>query len=124
MLRVLVVEDNVQAALSLSALLRMEGYEVEVAYDGPTGLHRGRWWRPDVVLLDLGLPGIDGWQVADLLKATQTEKKPLVVAITGYGSEADRDRSDQSGIDLHLVKPTEPEKLHALLHRFSLVAAP
>jgi two-component system, OmpR family, response regulator len=129
MLKVLVVEDNVDAAQSLAALLQAEGYEVEVAYDGPAGIHLGRWWRPDVVLLDIGLPGVDGWQIAELLKTgfekrdKQTGKNPLVVAVTGFGTEADRRRSAEAGIHLHLVKPVDPERRLCLLRRFkSLVA--
>jgi CheY-like chemotaxis protein len=126
-LRVLVVEDQVDAADTLAALLRREGHTVEVAYSGPEGVEAWRRCRPDVVLLDLGLPGVDGWEVATLLRTEATsqdpksEKQPLIVAVTGLDGDEERKRSDAVGIALHLVKPTDPERLLALLRRFSSV---
>jgi two-component system CheB/CheR fusion protein len=79
----------------------------------------------DVVLLDIGLPKMDGWEVAKQIREQCSWKRPLLVAITGYGMDADRVRSDQAGIDLHLVKPVDPEQLKNLLSRFqSIISAP
>ncbi len=125
MLRVLVVEDDVDAAESLAALLTREGFEVAVADDGLLGVDLSRGWGPDVVLLDIGLPGVDGWAIAREINQwdAKTGKKPLVVAITAFGSEADYRRSAEVGIHLHWVKPVDPERLLCLLRRFeSLVA--
>jgi CheY-like chemotaxis protein len=126
-LRVLVVEDHREAAHNLAALLRLDGHTVQVAYSGPEGVELGSRWRPDVVLLDLGLPGIDGWEVATLLRAevenldAKTEKQPLIIAISGNDGDSERLRSAEAGIALHLGKPADPDKLRAFLRRFTSV---
>ena len=117
-LRVLVVEDHADTAASLAALLRLEGHIVDVAPDGATALQIAHQLPPDVALLDIGLPGIDGHQVAKQLREQRNDKRPLLVATTGHGSNEDRLLSDAAGIDLHLVKPVNPEQLQALLKRF------
>ena len=111
-LHVLVVEDNVDAADSLSLLLRMYGHEVQVARTGPTALEIASDCRPDVVLLDIGLPGMDGYQVAKRLREKPEFKNVMICALTGYTpSEADRRRQQETGFDHHYVKPVELSKL-------------
>jgi two-component system OmpR family response regulator len=114
-LRVLVVEDHADTADSLALLLTLFGHEVRVARDGPTALEMARAFPPDVVLLDIGLPGIDGWQVAERLRQQSGQKRPLLIAVTGYGQDADHRRSQEAGIDLHLLKPVDPDQLRRLL---------
>jgi PAS domain S-box-containing protein len=105
-LRVLVVEDNADAADSLSLLLRLHGHKVDIARTGPTALQMASATRPDVVLLDIGLPGMDGFQVAQRLREKSEFKDMVICAVTGYTpSEADRQRQQETGFDHHYVKP-------------------
>lgn len=113
--RVLVVDDNRDAAESLAMLLELSGYEVRVAYDGPAALEAVRSERPDAVLLDIGLPMMDGYEVARRLCAAAEEHRPLLVAISGYGQDEDRRRAEDAGFDHHLVKPVDPELLDRVL---------
>jgi PAS domain S-box-containing protein len=113
--RVLLVEDNVDAADALAELLRMWGHEVEVVHDGASAVAKAGEARPDVVLLDIGLPGMDGYQVAGALRALPHLQGALLVALTGYGQEADRKRSAAAGFDHHLVKPVDLEELKRLI---------
>jgi CheY-like chemotaxis protein len=106
------------SAASLGMLLHLYGYDVELAADGPSALQAVLASPPDVVLLDIGLPIMNGWQVAKQIREQSSGKRPLIVAITGYGSSADRLRSQAAGIDLHLVKPVDPEELEKVLRRF------
>jgi CheY-like chemotaxis protein len=117
----LVVEDHADTSASLKLLLGLTGFEVRSAPDGPTALETAREFRPEVVLLDIGLPGMNGYEVARRLRAECLAQPPFLVAITGYGQAEDRLRSERAGIDLHLVKPTDPEQLISLLKRFQLV---
>jgi CheY-like chemotaxis protein len=123
-LSVLVVDDERDTADSMAMLLRAWGHTPLVAYDGLDALALAERCRPDVALLDMGLPGLDGWQLAQRLYDVSAERRPLLVAITGYGRKADVCRSRTSGIDLHLVKPVEPSALFALLERFRTVLFP
>jgi two-component system, OmpR family, response regulator len=120
-LRVLLVEDHADTALSLAKLLRIWGHEVEVAASGQTAVQAAEAFAPDVALLDIGLPDTTGWDVAKQLRAQATSKRPLFIAVTGWGSVEDRLRSDEAGIDLHLVKPADPDALRGLLARFKSV---
>jgi CheY-like chemotaxis protein len=120
-LNVLVVESEPDTAASTALLLRLYGHRVQVAPDGPAALRAAQASPPDVVLLDLALPGMDGWQVAQRLQEQATGNEPLLIAITGYGRPADRRRSQQAGIHLHLLKPVEPDFLRRLLQRFHAV---
>lgn len=115
--RVLVVEDNVYAAKSFATLLRLDGHEVQVAHDGPEALKMAETFRPDVILLDIGLPGIDGYEVAQRLRAKPEFKETQLIAMTGYGQPEDRRRSREAGIDHHLVKPVKIDFVRALLAR-------
>lgn len=113
-LRVVVVDDNVDAAESLADLLRLHDHDVRVAHDGLTGLATARGFRPDVVLLDIGLPGMDGYEVARQLRADNTHTM-LLVAISGYGREEDRQLAREAGIAHHFVKPIQFQSLQSLL---------
>lgn len=114
-LKILVVEDERDTADSLARLLRLGGHEVEVAYSGQIALLLAQQHKPDVVLLDLGLPRVDGYQVVQQLRSKPETQDAFIAAVTGYGSEADRERCKAAGFDLHLLKPIAIEKLLALL---------
>ncbi|HEX8200300.1 MAG TPA: ATP-binding protein, partial [Isosphaeraceae bacterium] len=114
--RVLVVDDQVDAARSLARLLKGWGHEVHVAHDGPSALDAVEAQGPEVVLLDVGLPGMDGHEVARRLRGRPGDGLRLV-ALTGYGQEEDRLRSQAAGFDDHLVKPVDPDDLKVLLER-------
>jgi CheY-like chemotaxis protein len=122
-LHVLVVEDDRDSAWSLAVLLRLDGHDVAVSGDGPAALRAARDRSPDVVLLDIGLPGMDGYELARQLAGQPAEKRPLLVAVTGWGAAADRQHSAEAGIDLHLVKPVDPQELRGLLRRFRQIIA-
>lgn len=113
--RVLVVDDNVDAADSLATLLRLSGHEVRVAHDGAAALAVVRDYRPDIAFLDIGMPGMDGYEVARRLRAQPGLERALLVALTGWGSPEDRRRTTDAGFDHHLVKPVEPAVLESLL---------
>jgi CheY-like chemotaxis protein len=119
-LRVLVVEDHLDVAESTCLLLRCCGHDPAVAHDGPTALERAEEFRPEVVLLDIGLPGgMDGLEVARRLRASSVSPFPVLVAVTGYGDETNRRRSEQAGVHLHLIKPVDPEVLIGFLGRLT-----
>ena len=113
--RILVVDDNVDAAESLSRLLRLQAHEVRVEYDGLAALAAARDMNPDVVLLDIGLPKLDGLEVARSLRARDDGPRPLLVAMTGFGQAEDRARTAAAGFDHHLTKPVDPKLLQTLL---------
>jgi signal transduction histidine kinase len=113
--RVLVVDDNVDAAEALSDALSLEGYEVEVAHDGEAALERARVSSPHVIFLDIGLPGLDGYEVARRLREQPGFESVRLVALTGYGQSEDRKRSREAGFDAHLVKPVDLQALRAHL---------
>jgi PAS domain S-box-containing protein len=113
--RVLVVDDNRDAADSLVILLRLAGQDVRVAYDGRSALAEASHFRPEVIFLDLGMPGMNGYEVARLLREEPELKGVFLVALTGWGHEDDRRRSLQAGFDHHLVKPVEGKTLDDLL---------
>jgi CheY-like chemotaxis protein len=116
--RILVVDDNIDAAESLALLLRLAGHEVRVAYDGPAALADVRDHPPEVVLLDIGLPkGMNGYEVARRLRGEYGLSEALVIAVTGYGQEEDRRRALEAGFDHHLTKPVDPEHLRELVAR-------
>jgi PAS domain S-box-containing protein len=113
--RVLVVDDNVDAAKSIAMILRFTGCEVHCVYDGPSALEAAQTYRPDVVVLDIGLPGMSGYEVAERLREQPEFKDTPLVAVTGYGQDEDRRRSKQVGIDHHLSKPVNANALQALV---------
>lgn len=115
--RVLVVDDNVDAADSLGAVLELAGHEVRIAHDGARALLQAADWMPRAVLLDIGMPGMDGFEVATRLRAQAAGRPLLLVAVTGWGSEDMRQRARRAGFDLHLTKPVEPAAVVDLLAR-------
>ncbi len=114
-LTVLVVEDNADGRAALCALLRRVGYTVEEAADGPEGLAKGVALRPGVALVDIGLPGLDGYEVVRELRRNPATARARMIAVTGYGGDQERARSREAGFDAHLTKPADPTTLHELL---------
>ena len=114
-LRVLVVDDNKDAAESLALLLQLKGHDVLLAHDGPSALATARERRPEVVFLDIGLPRMDGYEVARQMRRQDEDGPALLVAMTGYGQDEDRRRSRDAGFDRHLVKPVDLEHVEDLL---------
>ncbi|HKV08688.1 MAG TPA: MEDS domain-containing protein [Thermoanaerobaculia bacterium] len=113
--RILVVDDNQDAAETLGKILEIAGHEVEIAHDGEEALAAVRKHRPEVVLLDIGLPKVDGYEVARRLRLEPENEGLLLIAVTGYGNREDRERGKLSGFDHHLVKPVDLQQLQRLL---------
>ena len=113
--RVVIVEDNADARESLQLLLQLAGHEVETAEDGLIGLQKLTALRPDVALIDLGLPGIDGYDLARRLRALPEARAMRLIAVSGYGQAEDRRRALDAGFDLHITKPVDPDRLQRLL---------
>jgi CheY-like chemotaxis protein len=114
-LRVLVVDDCRDNRDSLALLVRLWGHDVRLAADGPSALEASRSFRPHVVFLDIGMPGLDGWELARRLRQQEAGRTLLLVAVTGYGRQQDRARSLEAGLDAHLTKPVDPGELQRLL---------
>lgn len=114
-LRILVVDDNRDSVESLAMLLQFSGHETHMAHDGVEAVEAAARLRPDVILLDIGLPGLNGYQAARRIRDEQTEGGPVLVALTGWGQEEDRRRSEQAGFDAHVVKPVDFAALGKLL---------
>ena len=114
-LRVLVVDDNVDTVLSFSMLLRASGHEVQTAHDGLAAVQAAIDYRPDIVLLDIGLPGLNGYEVAKQIRQHPKLKHVVLVALTGYGQDSDRQASGQAGFTHHLVKPARFDELQKIL---------
>src|SRR5689334_10887819 len=114
--RILVVDDSVDSAETLGELLRIWGHDVRLAHDGPAALAAAREYRPEIVLLDIGLPGMDGFAVAGELRKEGLGGR-MLVALTGYGEQQDKDRAQKAGFDHHLTKPIDPDTLQKLLAR-------
>ena len=119
-LKVLIVEDSADCAYSSAKLLRLFGHDVEIALDGRQAIEAATLNKPDVVLLDIGLPEMDGYEVAQQLIKTQTDHPPLIIAVTRHGQEPDRRRAAAAGIDLHLTKPIDHDNLTKILRTFRL----
>ncbi|HWN40640.1 MAG TPA: ATP-binding protein [Thermoanaerobaculia bacterium] len=113
--RILVADDNRDSAESLGMLLELAGHQVRLAYDGQEALDAAGEFLPEVLLLDIGLPRMDGYQVAARLRQDPRHDGMLLVAVTGYGTESDRDRGRAAGFDHHLVKPVDPVALRDLI---------
>jgi CheY-like chemotaxis protein len=112
---VLVVEDHDDAREAVRSLLEVRGHRVEAAADGAAALDAALASRPEVVLVDIGIPGPDGYEVARRLRATDAGQHMTLVAVTGYGQAHDRQRALDSGFDAHLVKPIDPDELYRLV---------
>ena len=113
--RILIVEDNEDSALSLQMLLEALGYATTVVHDGEGAVKTACADYPDVILMDLGLPGMSGYEAARRIRADCAEKPILIIALTGWGQEDDRRQSAEAGMDHHLVKPLDLGKLRLLL---------
>jgi PAS domain S-box-containing protein len=113
--RVLVVDDNHDAAQSLAMMLRVMGHDTQTAFDGLEAVHAAATYRPDVVLLDIGLPRMDGYEVARQIRQREWGKTMLLSALTGWGQDEDKERSKVAGFDHHLTKPVDPETLSKML---------
>ncbi|HUQ29748.1 MAG TPA: ATP-binding protein [Usitatibacter sp.] len=111
---ILVVEDNIDSCETMRALLEAHGHRVEAATDGVTGLERALAVHPEVILLDVGLPRMDGYEVARRIRASNGARRPFIIAVTGYGAPEDRERALESGFDAHVTKPVEYSTLVAL----------
>ena len=122
-LRVLVVDDNVDTVTTLALLVQESGHAVRTAFDGLAVLETALAYRPNVVLLDIGLPGLNGYEVAKQLRQQAALQNIVLVALTGYGRESDRQRSQESGFDHHLVKPGDFGKVLEILATVSELPA-
>lgn len=118
-LTALVVDDNRDAADSLAEFLQAIGMATAVAYSGAQALDLLSGLRPDLAILDIGMPGMDGYELARRLRRHPAGRDALLVALTGWGQERDREATAQAGFDHHLVKPLDPEQLIALVEGFS-----
>ena len=114
-LRILVVDDNVDSVLSFSMLLREAGNDLKTAYDGPTAFKIAMEYIPDVILLDIGLPGLNGYEVAKLIRKQPSLKDVVLIALTGYGQESDRQASMDAGFNHHLIKPARLAQVRQIL---------
>ena len=113
--RILVVDDNADAAATLARILRLSGHAVEIAHDGAAALMSARRLRPEFVFLDIGLPGMDGFQVAESLRREAGLDRIKVIAVTGSASEEDRRRLRETGVDYYLVKPVDVDLVVSLV---------
>jgi CheY-like chemotaxis protein len=121
--RILVVDDNRDAATSLAELLKIHGHQTGIAHDGLEAVLTAERFRPDVVLLDIGLPKLNGFEAARMIRRQPWGKDMMLVALTGWGQEEDRQMSNEAGFDAHLVKPADPVALTELLGRTHLPKA-
>lgn len=123
-LSVLVVDDCRDAADSTAGMLGLYGFETKAAYSASEALALAAAQPPDVAVIDIGMPCVDGWELARKLRECSPARRPLLVALTGYGTDADRKKSDEAGVDLHLTKPVEPGVLVGVLNRFGRTIHP
>lgn len=117
--RILIVEDNKDAAESARLLLRLEGHEVEIASSGREAISKAREWKPQTILCDIGLPTMDGYEIARAIRSDPELTYVNLIALTGYGREEDQGKAYEAGFDLHLTKPVEPSALRKALARFT-----
>ena len=113
--RILVVDDNHDSALSLAMMLSIMGHDTRTAHDGESAVATAASFLPEVVLLDIGLPKLNGYEVAQRIRNTSWGKSMFLIAVTGWGQEEDRQRSSEVGLNVHMVKPVEPAALERLL---------
>jgi DNA-binding response OmpR family regulator len=116
---VLLVDDDQDVARSMSRFIRLLGHDIRVAFDGVEAVEMAGEFKPDVVLMDIGLPKVNGYDVAREMRSKPWGEKMMLVAVTGWGRESDRRRSHEAGFDRHLTKPMEPDMLEALLNSCS-----
>ena len=113
--RVLVVDDNPDAAETLASLVDALGGEARTAADGASAIQCALEFSPEIILLDIGMPGMDGYETCRQMRKAQVVKRPFIVAITGWGQDGDKRRAAEAGFDAHLTKPADPEVLQRLL---------
>lgn len=113
--RILVVDDSIDGAVAMALLLKYDGHDTRTAHNGHDALAEARSFRPEVVFLDIGLPGKDGYDVARELRAEPGLRDIVLVALTGWGTEEDLRKSKEAGFDHHFVKPVEPEVIESML---------
>ena len=118
----LVADDLRDSADSLGLLIELMGHTVEIAYDGEAALSAAERFRPDIVLLDLGMPKLDGFEVSRRIRAAPWSESMRLVAQSGWGQEEDRRRTAEAGFDHHLVKPIDPTALEALMQKLAVAA--
>jgi CheY-like chemotaxis protein len=114
--RILVVEDNADARKMLGVALKQAGHEVHEASDGLSAIETGSAVKPEIALVDIGLPGVDGYEVARALRANPDGRRPVLIAVTGYGQPDDKQRATEAGFDAHITKPIDHERLERLIH--------
>ena len=113
--RILIVDDNAEAVKTTQMLLELWGHEIQTALDGPSGIKAAQIFKPEVIILDIGLPGMNGYEVAKCLRQLPGTEKVLLIALSGYGQEEDLRKSKEAGFDHHLVKPADMDQLQALI---------
>lgn len=113
--RILVVDDNHDSALSLAMMLSIMGHDTRTAHDGESAVETAESFLPEVVLLDIGLPKLNGYEVAQRIREQPWGRSMFLIAVTGWGQEEDRQRSSEVGLNVHMVKPVEPAALERLL---------
>ena len=113
--RILVVDDNEDATVSLAMMLEIIGHEVYTAHDGETGVKLAKKWQPNIILMDLGMPRMNGYEAARHIRQETWGTRIILVALTGWGADDDRRKTQDAGFDRHLVKPVEPNALLQLL---------
>jgi CheY-like chemotaxis protein len=113
--RVLVADDNRDTADSLAMMLRLQGHEVHAAHDGQEAVEAAGWFRPDVALLDIGMPKLDGYTACRQIRAQPWGRQIVLVAVTGWGQEEDKRRAAEAGFDHHMTKPVDPPALEKML---------
>ena len=113
--KILVVDDNYDSALSLAMMLSIMGHDTRTAHDGESALATAEAFLPDVVLLDIGLPKLNGYEVAQRIRGSAWGESMFLIAVTGWGQDEDRQRSSEVGLNVHMVKPVEPAALERLL---------
>ena len=113
--RILVVDDNDDSALSMAMMLQIMGHDTRTAHDGESALSTAETFLPEVVLLDIGLPKLNGYEVAQRIREKTWGESMYLIAVTGWGQDEDRQRSSEVGLNLHMVKPVEPAALEKLL---------
>lgn len=117
--KILVVDDNHDSALSLAMMLSIMGHDTRTAHDGESAVESAETFLPDVVLLDIGLPKLNGYEVAQRIRGKSWGASMYLIAVTGWGQDEDRQRSSEVGLNLHMVKPVEPSALEKLLASLS-----